>query len=148
MFHDLLETMILRETVAEILAQLRPEERKVAVLRLAGLTDTEIGDVLALERTGVTWRMLRAQERIARELPEAAHLVQGRRLRLGRRPSSPSEPLLAVFWLCDGTPNDGFLCPPLPTLHGEERPDGQPSRDPGEMLAGAGIESSRPFPST
>jgi hypothetical protein len=100
-----LEQLLLRETFAEILACMTPEELAVAALRLEGLTDHQIAALLGLEPSAISQRMIRAQERIVAELPEAAHLL-GRR-RLPGRPRRNSEAPLERGLVCDWrAPND------------------------------------------
>ena len=81
MEHDLLAELIQSETFAEILKLLTLDELMVAVLREEGHTDAEIAERIGVTRSTVTWRMIRARRRIARELPEAARWLQGRRRR-------------------------------------------------------------------
>ena len=81
MEHDPLEELVESETFAEILRLLTPGEVMVAVLRDEGHTDAEIAERIGVARSTVTWRMIRARRRIARELPEAARWLQGRRRR-------------------------------------------------------------------
>jgi hypothetical protein len=81
MMRQALEALIAREACAEILALLEPEELVVAGLRLRGLDDTQIGELLGLDRSAVSQRMIRAQERIVEQRPDLAGLLAGRRMR-------------------------------------------------------------------
>jgi hypothetical protein len=93
-----LDQLILRETTAAILHNLRPRERAIAVLRLEGLNDGQIARILGIERSTVTGYMRRAQQRIMAEVPGAASLLADRqRVRGGLRP--PDAPL-ERGWLC------------------------------------------------
>jgi DNA-directed RNA polymerase specialized sigma24 family protein len=74
-----LNGLIREETLAEIVRLLEPREVLVALLRLEGLADREIAELLGVERSTVTWWMLRARRRIAQELPHAAGWLAGRR---------------------------------------------------------------------
>jgi hypothetical protein len=101
---DPLERLLRRETFAEILNQLTPEELIIGALRLEGLSDTQIAALLNMEPGTVSYRMIRAQDRIAAALPEAAHLL-GRRRTLGKRPRG--EEALEQGLICDWqAPND------------------------------------------
>jgi hypothetical protein len=96
-----LNRIVERETFAEIVALLRPEELIVAALRLEGLTDGQIGRLLGLTRAAVSYRMQQAQERIAAEAPELAPAVAGRRLPCSRPASAETAPL-EQGWLGEG----------------------------------------------
>jgi hypothetical protein len=76
---DPLDTLISRETMEEILKLLTPAELMVAVLRAEGLSDVEIAEFLGIGPMAVHRRVDRAKKRIMKELPEAAHLLEGRR---------------------------------------------------------------------
>jgi hypothetical protein len=93
-----LDRLILRETTIDILHSLRPRERAIAVLRLEGLNDGQIGRILGIERSSVSWRMKRAQQRIMAQVPGAANLLAGcERPRGG--PPAPDAPL-ERGWIC------------------------------------------------
>jgi hypothetical protein len=81
MMRQALEALIAREACSEILALLQPEERVIAGLRLRGLDDTQIGGLLGLDRSAVSQRMIRAQQRIVEQRPDLAGLLAGRRMR-------------------------------------------------------------------
>ena len=100
-----LDRLLLRDTFAEILALMTPEEIAVAALRIEGLSDVQIAALLGLEHSTISRRMTRAQERIAAELPEAAHLLGRRYLPRGSRRSGdvPLEQGLVCNWRA---PND------------------------------------------
>ena len=82
--HDPLAELIQSETFAEVLKLLRPDEAFVALLRAQGYSDAEIARRIGVARSTVTWRMIRARRRIARDLPEAARWLLGRRRRRRR----------------------------------------------------------------
>lgn len=67
-----------RELAGEILEALTPAELVVALLRAEGLSDREIGEFLGVARWVVRERMIRARRRIARAVPGAAGMVEGR----------------------------------------------------------------------
>jgi DNA-directed RNA polymerase specialized sigma24 family protein len=98
MAHDPLAELLQRETFADIIRLLTPEELVIAALRLEGLTDAEIGALLGVGRTAVSQQMREAQARIAAELPQAASLLADRRPR--RRPEHEAVPPLQRGWLC------------------------------------------------
>ena len=80
MMRQALEALIAGEACAEILALLRTEELLIADLRLRGFDDAQIGEMLDLDRTTVSQRMVRAQQRIAEQRPDLAGLLAGRRM--------------------------------------------------------------------
>jgi hypothetical protein len=93
-----LDQLILRETTIDILHSLRSRERAIAVLRLEGLNDDQIGRILGIERSSVSWCMKRAQQRIMAQVPGAADLLAGcERPRGGLQ--SP-DALLERGWIC------------------------------------------------
>jgi hypothetical protein len=94
-----LEQMVERETFGEILEQMTPEELTVAALRLEGLTDAQIAALLGEDAATVSRRMVRAQARIATQLPETSHLL-GRRY-LGRNWRRRRDHPLEYGLLCD-----------------------------------------------
>jgi hypothetical protein len=94
-----LERLIERESFAEIVSRLQPEELLVAVLRLEGLSDVQIGRLLGITRAGVSFRLKQAQARIAAEAPDLAPLLRGREQPPGK-PLRLDPPPLAHGWLC------------------------------------------------
>ena len=74
-----LDGLLRADSLNEILRRLTPEEALMALMRLNGKTDEEIAELLGVDRTTVTKWMLQARDRIARELPDTAHWLQGRR---------------------------------------------------------------------
>jgi len=94
-----LERLIEQELFAEIVTRLQPEELLVAVLRLEGLSDVQIGRLLGLTRAGVSFRLKQAQARIAAEDPDLAPLLRGREQPPGK-PLRLDPPPLAHGWLC------------------------------------------------
>ncbi|MFC2037961.1 hypothetical protein ACFLYD_08400 [Chloroflexota bacterium] len=84
---DIVQRLIWRETFAEVVAELTPEEVMVAWLRVQSLSDAEIGQRLGLDRERVEGKMLRARRRIAHRLPHLTPLLSGRRIRQGARGS-------------------------------------------------------------
>jgi hypothetical protein len=95
---DPLEELVRHETFAEILAVMTQEELVIAALRLEGLTDTQIGWLLGVDRSVISACMTAAQERISEQVPDAAHWVLGRQLPRGPR-ASMDRPL-ERGWLC------------------------------------------------
>ena len=93
-----LDRLILRETTVEILESLRPRERAIAVLRLEGLNDVQIGRILGMEQSSVTRCMRRARRRIIAQVPGAADLLADRK-RPGGSPRPPDAPL-ERGWIC------------------------------------------------
>lgn len=100
-----LERVIERETFAEILACLTPEELAVAALRLEGLSDAEIGALLGTSRQAVRQRLTKAQARIAYTRPDLAPALRGRCLSNGEAVPATTRLLeprpLEHGWLCD-----------------------------------------------
>lgn len=99
----LLDRLVEREAFAEIVALLEPEELVVAVLRLEGLTDAQIGALLGVTRAGVSLRLRKAGRRIMAERPDLAPWLRGRqrrRVNAGRPGVIP----LGQGWLCSGRP--------------------------------------------
>lgn len=74
-----LDRLVRRERVAEILDTLTAAELVVALLRAEGMSDTEIGEFLAIERWVVRQRMIRARARIEQIGPGTARMLEGRR---------------------------------------------------------------------
>ena len=97
-----LDVLVFQETMAEALAALRPGEWVIALLRLEGLSDGQIAQLLGIHRNTVRRRMQKAQERIAREIPEIASFLSGRK-RTGRV-GAPAPDLLRRGWLCHLAP--------------------------------------------
>ncbi len=88
-----LEELIAREACAEILSLLQPDEFLIAVLRLHGLEDAQIGERLGIDRLSVSQRMIRAQQRIAAQRPDLGDLLAGRRMHPSlRQPDPRSQP--------------------------------------------------------
>ena len=77
--NPLLERVVGREAVAEILEALTPCELVVALLRAEGMSDGEIGEFLGIGREAARQRMVRARRRIGRSVPGMARMVEGRR---------------------------------------------------------------------
>ena len=108
-----LERLILRENCLEILHSLEPLERNIAALRLEGLSDAQIGQILRLDRSTVTRYLTRAQERIMRQLPHTTGLLAGRQP--DHNPVSLVETLLEQGWICDWDHPDSWPEPESPT---------------------------------
>jgi hypothetical protein len=83
MGRDPLEGLIWKETFAEILDLLTPEEKVVAMLRVEGLSDGEIGRLLDVDRAAVGMKMIRVRRRITQRLPHLSLFLSGRRRRGG-----------------------------------------------------------------
>ena len=64
-----LDALIARENCEEILAELRPRELLVVVLRLEGLRYDEAAELLGLTRHDVYQRMRLARDRLQRRFP-------------------------------------------------------------------------------
>jgi len=97
---EALDRVVERETFAEILACLTPQELAVAALRLEGLSDAEIGILLGTSRQAVRQRLAKAQMRIIYTRPELAPALRGRCPSNG--PVTPPATLpLEHGWLCD-----------------------------------------------
>jgi DNA-directed RNA polymerase specialized sigma24 family protein len=76
---DPLDWLIAQETVREILETLAPGQLVVAALRMEGLSNEQIADLLGITHQAVNSRMVKARRRLARELPELAVMIEGRR---------------------------------------------------------------------
>jgi hypothetical protein len=94
-----LERLIERETFRQIVALLEPEELIVAVLRLEGLSDVQIGDMLGVSGAAVNSRMQTARARIMAQAPDLTPTLRDRR-QPARRPPSNEPPPLEHGWLC------------------------------------------------
>jgi predicted transcriptional regulator len=79
-----LERLIARETFAEMLDLFEPEDLAIAVLRLEGLSDTQIGSLLGVTASATNLRLKKARQRIMKQLPEWAPLLRGRSHRLAK----------------------------------------------------------------
>jgi hypothetical protein len=101
-----LDLLILRENCLDILCCLEPDEMVIAGLRLEGLSDVQIGQILGIDRTTVSRYLSRAQERIMRELPYTAGLLAGRQPERGNLPPIPG--LLEQGWICDWSDPDAW----------------------------------------
>jgi hypothetical protein len=78
---------------------LEPEELIVAALRLEGLSDVQIGEVLGVTGATVNLRMHLACKRIMAQAPDLAPVLRDRRQPARRPPSNEPAPL-AHGWLC------------------------------------------------
>jgi excisionase family DNA binding protein len=96
-----LQRLIERETFEEIIQQLTCDEMAVALLRLEGLSDPQIGAVLGLTRAAVSLRMQEAMRRIAAETPELAPVLEGRQIS-HKWQAEPMPPLEAGWLLAPG----------------------------------------------
>jgi DNA-directed RNA polymerase specialized sigma24 family protein len=96
---DPLDRLVEQDTFAEMLDLLEPEELVIAVLRLEGLHDSQIAELLATDSRTVTQRMERAQLRIMEALPELASFLRGRQ-HPGHWPVFRQLPPLEQGWLC------------------------------------------------
>jgi hypothetical protein len=101
-----LERLILRENCLDILRNLEPIELTIAALRLEGLSDAQIGQLLGMARSTVTRQLARAQERILRDLPFTAGLLAGRQP--DHNPVSHVKALLEQGWICDWSHPDDW----------------------------------------
>ena len=84
-----LDELVAREACAEILSLLQPDELVIAALRVQGFDDGQIGQTLGFDRSTISQRMLRAQQRIAEQRPHLAGLLAGRRRNPRRNPPAP-----------------------------------------------------------
>jgi DNA-binding CsgD family transcriptional regulator len=73
-----LDRLISAEVLAQALALMRPRELAVAALRVDGLTDVQIGELLGIGPTAVNNRIVRARARILDALPELRVCLDGR----------------------------------------------------------------------
>jgi transcriptional regulator with XRE-family HTH domain len=94
-----LERLVQQDTFGELLALLEPEELVIAALRLEGLSDAHIGELLGLSRAAVSRRMERARKRAIRALPELATVLRDRGQPRQKPPGSNAPPL-EQGWLC------------------------------------------------
>lgn len=85
MLSPIAESLIMRETFSEILELMTIEELGVARLRLGGVPDEKIAQLLNIRKQSVRERMQRAKRRIVREIPEMEHFFRGRSLQPGPR---------------------------------------------------------------
>jgi DNA-binding CsgD family transcriptional regulator len=76
--NPLLEQVIATETLREILAEMTPEERRIARLRVMGDSDARIAERLKISRSAVSARMRRCQRRIERKRPDLAPFLKDR----------------------------------------------------------------------
>jgi DNA-directed RNA polymerase specialized sigma24 family protein len=97
---EALNRVIEKETFAEILECLTAEELLAAVLRMEGLSDTQIGALLGLSRQAARQRLNKAQTRIIRTRPDLAPALRGRRLANSETEPTPTLPL-EHGWLLD-----------------------------------------------
>ena len=96
-----LDRLIRQETFAEMIALFERDEMAIVILRLEGLNDSQIGAVLDLSRTAVSWRMDQARARIAAALPELAADLRDRG-QPSRQPSQQGMLPLDRGWICNG----------------------------------------------
>ncbi len=97
-----LDQLVEQETFAEMLALLEPEDLVIAALRLEGLTDAQIADLLGIARPTVSQRMQRAQAQIMERLPELAPVLRDRQPP-HQKPAGGGTPPLERGWLCRWT---------------------------------------------
>ena len=81
-----LDRLVARDSFAEIIALLEPEELIIATLRLEELTDAQIGEILGIPRGAVQHRMQQACRRIAQQRPDLGDLVADRQPRGTKAP--------------------------------------------------------------
>jgi hypothetical protein len=94
-----LDRLIEQDTFREILSLLTPQELIVAVLRLEGLSDGQIGALLGITASGVSRRIERARARIIAQRPELGPVLRDRRQPHYKPPSRETLPL-EYGWLC------------------------------------------------
>ena len=73
-----LDILIERETFAEIVALLEPQERVIADLRVRGRSDAEIAELLGQSRSTISRWMRAACQRIMEQNPDLAPALQDR----------------------------------------------------------------------
>ena len=72
---ELTERMIALENYAEMMEELRPAELAVVALRLEGLSNAAIAEVLGISRAAVSQRMTRARRRLRVLFPHIKRVV-------------------------------------------------------------------------
>jgi hypothetical protein len=95
---DPLERLVEQDTFAEVLALLQPEELIVAVLRLEGLRDLQIAELLDVDTRTVGRRIEEARLRIIEALPELAPFLRHRPAPIS--PLASRQLPLERGWLC------------------------------------------------
>jgi excisionase family DNA binding protein len=105
-----------------MMALFEPEELVIAILRLEGLSDTQIGAVLDLSRTAIGWRMDQARARIAAALPELADDLRDR-VQPSRQPSQEAMLPLERGWICNGEEEEDMWADAEPDLTATEVAD-------------------------
>lgn len=81
-----LDRLVARDSFAEIIALLEPEELIIATLRLEELSDAKIGEVLGISKGTVHRRMQQACRRIMQQRPDLGDLVSDRHPRGATEP--------------------------------------------------------------
>jgi len=117
-----LDRLIRQETFAEMIALFERDEMAIVILRLEGLNDSQIGAVLDLSRTAVSWRMDQARARIAAALPELAADLRDR----GQPPRQPSQQAMLPLdrgWICNGEDEEDVWADIEPDLSAVEVAD-------------------------
>jgi len=110
---DALDRVVEKETFAEILACLTPQELLTAALHLEGMSNTEIGVLLGMSRQAVRQRLVKAKIRIMHTRPDLAPALRGRHSSNGEAAPRPIPPL-ERGWLCDPCHRQTAAC-----LHGD-----------------------------
>jgi excisionase family DNA binding protein len=109
---DPLERLVEQDTFAEMVSLLKPEELRVATLRLEGLPDSQIAAMLDIDPRTVVRRMEEARQRIIQALPELASFLRNRQY-LNRQPLPWQVPPLERGWLCQWDENGEESLPNL-----------------------------------
>jgi len=107
-----LDRLVEQETFLEIISLLEPEELVVALLRLEGLSDLQIGRLLGITGSAVCRRIQQARDRISARRPALAPLLKDRRVPRRKAPRNEVPPL-EHGWLCRWTDEQDR---PLPDL--------------------------------
>ena len=94
-----LDRIIEREAFAEIVSCLRPGELRIARLRLEGVPDKTIAEMLGMSQAAVSQRMRKASRRIAHQRPWLAPLLGDRHHRHNAVRDSRVRPL-ERGWVC------------------------------------------------
>jgi excisionase family DNA binding protein len=103
--HPALDRLVARDTFAEMLGVLQPYELVIAILRMEGLTGTEIGEVLNRDPSAVWRRVEQAKARVIEEVPELRSDLSERRWRRHREGHGEGLPLERGWirrWLVEG----------------------------------------------
>lgn len=82
---DPLYQMVCREDFETIIKEARPAELVVIALRLEGLDNKKIAELLGISGSAVGFRIRVFRERVCAKHPDIAHMIQDRRMKPGRQ---------------------------------------------------------------